>query len=189
MTELSPQTPDNPERQPRPKSSRRRAFTLIAIVLAAGLTGAAVTKAVSSPRMFGHGWHGGGWQGGPASNARIEDRADRMVRHLAVEIDATAEQQEKLRGLMKAAIGDVLPAREKAWAARTKARELLAQPKIDRAEIEKLRAEQLALADSVSKRIAQAVLDAAEVLTPEQRKKLNDSFPPMGGYWHGWRRG
>jgi Spy/CpxP family protein refolding chaperone len=184
MTEPSPQAPDNPERQPRPKSSRRRAFAVIAIVLAAGLTGAAVTKAVSSPRMFGHGWHGG-----PASNARIEDRADRMVRHLAVEIDATAEQQEKLRGLMKAALADVLPAREKAWAARTKARELLAQPKIDRAEIEKLRAEQVALADSLSKRIAQAVLDAAEMLTPEQRKKLNDSFPPIGGYWHGWRRG
>lgn len=190
MTDTNQTAQPADEQEPqRPKCRRRgRGLFLAAIVLAAGLTGAAVTKAVSGPHLFGHGWHGG-FMGAPMTAARIEERADKMVRHLAVEIDATAEQQEKLRGVVKSALGEVLPAREQAWAARIKARELLSQPKIDRAEIERLRTEQIALADRVSKRLSQALLDAAETLTPEQRKKLNDRFPPLGGYWRGWRHG
>jgi len=50
--------------------------------------------------------------------------------------------------------------------------ELLSAPAIDRAAIERLRAEQIQGADAVSKRMAQAFADAAEVLTPDQRKKI-----------------
>lgn len=173
-----------PANEQPPRKKRGRAFLIATLMLAAGLTGAAVTKAVSNPHGFGP----GGWHH-RFSAANVEDRADRMVRHFAVEIDASAEQQEKLRGIMRGAVKDVLPAHEKAHAARLQARELLSQPTINRAEIEKFRAEQIGLADAVSKRIAQAIGDAAEVLTAEQRKKLNDRFPPFGGYWHGGRRG
>jgi Spy/CpxP family protein refolding chaperone len=48
----------------------------------------------------------------------------------------------------------------------------LRQPKTDRAALEALRAEHLALADDVSKRLAAGLADAADVLTPEQRAKL-----------------
>jgi Spy/CpxP family protein refolding chaperone len=126
---------------------------------------------------------------GPMSQARIEDRADRMVRHMAVEADATPEQVEKLRGVMRAAVKDILPVREKAQSAREQARALLTQQTINRAELEKLRAEQIATADAVSKRFVQALADAADVLTPEQRKKLNEHFPPQGGGWRPWHRG
>ena len=57
---------------------------------------------------------------------------------------------------------------------------LLTQDKVDRAEIEKFRAEQLALADAFSKRVSQAIGEAAEILTPEQRRKLADRLPPGG---------
>ena len=139
--------------------------------------------------------------------AQAEARADRMVRHLAVELDATNEQQDKLRAVVKGAVKDVLPMREKVQSAREQARKLLTEPTVNRAEIEKLRAEHVALAETFSKRVAQALGDAAEVLTPEQRKKLSERLPaggiaggmggmhpmgdgmhPMGGPGRGWNR-
>jgi protein CpxP len=163
-----------------------RTLIVAAIVLVAGLTGAAATKAFSSGPG---GWGPGFFHHGPMSQAQIEERADKMVRHLAVEVDATNEQQDKLRGIMRAAVKDVVPAAEKARNARLQARDILAAPTINRADLEKLRAEQVGAADAVSKRVVQAIADAAEVLTPEQRKKLNDRFPPHGGFWRPWHRG
>ena len=62
--------------------------------------------------------------------------------------------------------------REKLHSAGKQALAITSAPTIDRAAMERLRAEQVALADSVSKRITQAFADAAEVLTPEQRQKV-----------------
>jgi Spy/CpxP family protein refolding chaperone len=126
---------------------------------------------------------------GPLSPADIEDRVDRGIRHAAIEIDATPEQQEKLRTIAKGAVKDLLPMREKAHTARARAAELLTQPKVDRAAIEAFRAEQLALADAASRRFAQAVGDAAEVLTPEQRQKANDWLQWRRGLWRRWHHG
>ena len=69
---------------------------------------------------------------------------------------------------------------------------LLTQPTVDRSAIEALRAEQLSLADAASKRFAQALGDAAEVLTPEQRRKIDDRLTELRerrGFWHRWHRG
>ncbi len=182
-------------RAPVPRTRRGRTALFATLVIAAALTGAAVTKAVSNPYGFGPGWHGarGHWGSVPLDPAMIEDRADRMVRHLSIELDANNEQQEKLRGIMRAMLKDVLPARERARAARQQARELLTATNIDRTAMEKLRTDQIALADSVSKRITQALGDAAEILNAEQRRKLADRLPPagpgMGMMPPPWRRG
>src|SRR5262249_55966950 len=126
---------------------------------------------------------------GPLTPAQIEDRADRGVRHLAIEIDATTEQQSKLQAIVKAALSDLLPMREKFLSVRQQARQLLTQPTIDRVAIERLRTEQIANVDALSKRIAQALADAGDALTLDQRKKLNDLLPPPGSHWHPWYRG
>jgi Spy/CpxP family protein refolding chaperone len=120
--------------------------------------------------------------------AQAEDRADRMVRHMAIELEATDAQQDKLRAVVKTAVKDLIPMREKAQSARLKARELLTQPTIDRAEIERFRTEQIALADTFTKRVSQALGDAAEILTPEQRRKLDNRLPFPGGPGHRWNR-
>jgi periplasmic protein CpxP/Spy len=130
-----------------------------------------------------------------AIEAVVEAHADRMIRHLAIEIDATTEQQDKLRAVVGGAVHDLLPMREKLQAARATARDLLTQQTIDRAAIEKFRADQIAVHDAASKRLVQAVADAAEILTPEQRRKLSNMMPPRGGPWGGgwgggpWGRG
>jgi periplasmic protein CpxP/Spy len=163
-----------------PPSRGRRTGWIVAAVIAAGLTGAAASSALSHGLGFGPGgWHGR-FMGGAFDPKQIEDRADRIVRHVAIEIDATNDQQEKLRNVVRTAVRDILPMREKTQAARMRARELLTQDKVDRAEIEKFRTEQAALADVFSKRVAQAIGDAAEILTPEQRRKIADRLPPPG---------
>ena len=168
------------------KAAPRRRWLLIgAGVLALALTGAVATRAVSEG--YGHGrWgpHGFiGGMGGRLDPAQAEDRADRMVRHLAIEIDATPQQQEQLRAIVKAAVKDLFPLREKVQANRERAQTLLTQATVDRAAIEAFRVEQLALADTASKRLAQALADAAEVLTADQRRKIDEHLTARRSFW------
>jgi periplasmic protein CpxP/Spy len=170
---------------PTPAPPRKRGWLLIATVaIAAALTGAAASRAVSHGPGY---WHDHGFMAGPLDPARAEERADRMVRHVAIELDATAEQQDKLRAIAKSAVKDLLPMREKAQAARQRASALLTQPQVDRGAIEAFRAEQMALAESASKRIAQALGDAAEALTPAQRRQIEEHIQWRRSHWRGWR--
>src|SRR5271157_2725180 len=113
---------------PTKRGWRSVALVLVLALAVAGSFGVFVTQS------FSHGlaWQvhyimGGSDMLGPPSPDQIEDRADRIVRHLAIEIDATADQQSKLQAIVKGAIKDLLPMREQALAARQKARDLLTQ--------------------------------------------------------------
>jgi periplasmic protein CpxP/Spy len=188
MTEITtnPGTP-----APVRRRRGRAAFFALLIALGVGTTAFFAGQAFSQPGFgpFGHGgWHGRGFMMGQMDPAQIEDRADRLVRHLAIEVDATNEQQERLRAVVKSTVRDLIPMREKAHAARQRGRELLLGSTIDRAAIEAFRAEQLALADTASKRVVQALADAASILTAEQRRKIEDRLRPQPGFWGGWRR-
>jgi protein CpxP len=192
MNEQSHSASPRPE-QPQTGRRPRRWLFVTTMALAAALTGAVASRAISQNYWHGPGfWHGPAFMGGAFDPARVEDGADRMVRHVAIEIDATPEQQEKLRAIVKGAVKDLLPMRDRAQAARQRGRMLLTQPSIDRAAIESLRAEQIALADTASKRLAQALGDAADVLTLDQRRKIDERLTELRerrGFWHGWRRG
>jgi Spy/CpxP family protein refolding chaperone len=129
-------------------------------------------------------WHGSRFDG-VITEAVAEAHADRLIRHLAIEIDATAEQQDKLRAILRGAIKDLLPVREKIIAARATAGDLLTQETVDRAAIEKFRADMVATHDAVSKRLLQAVADAAQVLTAEQRRNISDLVAAHHADWNG----
>jgi Spy/CpxP family protein refolding chaperone len=172
-------------------TTRRRWPWIVAGALAVSLTGAVATHAWSEG--FGHGrWGPPGFMGGMGGRldpSQAEERADRMVRHLAIEIDATPQQQERLRAIVKAAVKDLFPLRDKARANRERAQTLLTQATVDRAAIEAFRVEQMALADTASKRIAQALADAAEVLTADQRRKIDEHLTARRNSWRFWHRG
>jgi protein CpxP len=173
------------------RKGRRGTFViaLVAVALLAGLTGNMLSTAFGQGFAWHHfGMHGGGMFGGPLTPAQIDDRIDRMTKHMAIELDATADQQARIASIAKAAVADLRPLREKAQAARTQAVALLTAPTIDRTAIERLRAEQIGLAETASKRIAQALADAAEVLNPEQRRKVAD-WIASSGPWARWHRG
>ena len=163
---------------------------LVAVALLAGITGNLLSKAFGQGISWHHiSWHDGGFLGGPLSPAQIDDRIDRMTKHMAIELDATAEQQAKLATIAKAAVTDLRPLREKARAARAQAVTLLTAPTIDRSAIERLRAENIGLAETASKRIAQALEDAADVLSPEQRRKVAEWAAFSRPWWARWHRG
>jgi len=183
----------SPEAEPSRsyRSGRRGTFViaLLVVALLGGVAGNMLSTAFGQGfGMHRIGWHGGGVWGGPLTPAQIEDRIDRMTKHMAIELDATADQQAKIAGIAKAAVADLRPLREKAQAARSQAVALLTAPTIDRTAIERLRAEQIGLAETASKRIAQALSDATEVLSPEQRRKVAD-WMTLGGPWARWHRG
>ena len=144
--------------------------------LAAGISG----------KAFAHGGRHGGWGSGLMDPAAMNERIERFVKHLGVEVDATPEQQQKLAAIAKDAAKELAPLREHAHETRKQAIALLSASNIDRAAIEKLRAAQLAQAENASRRLTQTVADAAEVLTPEQRKKLAEHVGRGHGRWaHG----
>jgi len=175
------------DERPQPPRRLRRALFIAFVAAAAGMTGAFASSAFS--QGFGPPWHSRPFWGQTFDPAAIEDRADRMVRHLSIEVDATAEQQDRLRSIVRSAVRDLVPLREKAMNSRQRGRDLLTQSTVDRAAIESLRADQMALADQATRRISQAIADAASVLTVEQRRKIAEQIDTMRAYRRGWHRG
>jgi periplasmic protein CpxP/Spy len=141
------------------------------------LAGAGALLAGAAGAAFAHGGRRGH---GPLDGERLE----RMLKHLYVEIDATEAQKQKLGPIVKDAVRDLQPLHEKVHAARKRGVELLSAPSVDRNALEALRAEQIQSADAASKRLASALADVADVLTPEQRKSLAAHFERRHGRRH-----
>jgi|SRR5205814_4815193 len=169
-----------------PRRGRRgtMAAVIILVAIAAGVVGSVVTDAFGQAA----GWRMGAMMDGPFDPARVDRQVERAIKHMAVEADATTEQQTKLVAVAKAAVNDLLPLREKAMANRKQALALFTAPSIDRAAIERLRTDQMALAETASKRVAQALGDAADVLNADQRRTLTERLEAFG-HWRHWHRG
>jgi protein CpxP len=147
------------------------------VTLATLLGGAAAAVGF---KAFGH-----GRSHGPMDPAALDQHLERMLKHLYVEIDATEEQKQKLEPIVKQAAKDLVPLRENLHTGRREAIGLLTQDRIDPTAIEALRAKQIGLADEASRRLTRAIAEAAEVLTPAQRKELAAHFARRHGRWHG----
>jgi Spy/CpxP family protein refolding chaperone len=186
----SPLPAQPPAQRPRRRSRTVLVSAALAIALVAGLTGSMLSMAFG--QGFAHfAWQRDGLFSGPLSQAQIDDRIDRMTKHMAIELDATSDQQAKIAAIAKAAVGDLRQMREQVQAARERGLTLLTAPTVDRSALERLRTEQMTLADTASKRIVAALADASDVLSPEQRRKVADRIVLLrgGGPWPPWRRG
>jgi Spy/CpxP family protein refolding chaperone len=175
--------------QPKANWGRRIVIGGLAAAAVAGVGLAAATGGEFGRGMGGQGWgmDGHGWgRGGPGMHASMgrgfgEYRLERMLEGL----DATPEQADKIRAIVDAARDDLMPALDGMRGTREKVAEMLGAPTIDRAAAETLRAERVAAMDQASRRLTTAILDAAEVLTPEQRAKLVEHLKERGrhGRW------
>lgn len=166
-----------------------------------GLQAFADSKTYAHMKQFAaseyHGMHGGRWgrhgRFADMSDEEIDAQIERVVKHVAIEIDATGEQTEKITNLLSAVAKDLKPLRADLLATRQQFHELLFADSIDRQALEELRAKRLEEFDRASKDLVDALADVAEVLTVEQRKVLDErieQFRDMhrDGRGH-WRRG
>jgi periplasmic protein CpxP/Spy len=153
-----------------------RGIFILLVALAAGFVGGYASKS------FAHG--PGRLMAATMDPAQMDEHVERMVKHFAVEVDATPEQKEKLTTIAQGAARDLAPLRDKVKHARQQALDLISSEKVDRAAFENLRAEQMALMDASTKRLTQALADAADVLTVEQRRKLAERAQRSGHRFH-----
>jgi Spy/CpxP family protein refolding chaperone len=111
----------------------------------------------------------------------MEYRLDRML----TDAGASDDQKSKFKTIVTTTIDEVRPEREARIAMRDEIIKLIEAPTIDRNAIEALRAKQMSQFEERSKAIAKAVADAAEILTPDQRKKLVEELKDFGphGRW------
>jgi len=172
-------TTQTPARTPRNGFGRMAITALIAI--AAGLAvpvwaqGGPGGYGMGGPGMgpgMGMGGHGMGGHGMMAMGS--PERVGRMVDHMLDGLKASDAQRTQIRQIAQAAAADMSAQREAGRALRQKGLQLLAAPTVDAAAAETLRQQGLAQHDQASKRMLQAMLDIAKVLTPEQRAKLGE---------------
>jgi periplasmic protein CpxP/Spy len=106
--------------------------------------------------------------GGPPEHAR------RAVDHLLDGLNASEAQRSQIRQIAIAASADLAAQRDVDRNLREKALQIFTAPTVDATAAEAVRQQISAQHDQGSKRMLQAMLDAAKVLTPEQRAKLGD---------------
>ena len=182
----------------RPPIGRGFWGILAAAVIAVGVIGVFAHTAFSEEFGWRARIQGAGFgppammSGNPLSPADVKDRVGKLVAHLAIEIDATDEQKQQLTDILDGAANDLLSLRDQAGGRGAAAHELvglLTAPTVDPIAVETFRAKKIALADEASKRIAKALVDAAQVLTPQQRQELGDRLDFLGRFGAPFHRG
>ena len=172
MSEHDPRDPDS-EPQPWP-SSGVSLSVLLAVLLSIALIGGALLSgsfASASSLWEGHGHHR--WRHHGASDPQVtQERVQHAASWLVRYVDANDEQADQLDAIIARSVEEVLALRDSHGSHRDALISLLQEPVIDRAALEEIRRAELELAESASRSLVQALADAAEVLTPEQRMEL-----------------
>ncbi|MCY6381740.1 Spy/CpxP family protein refolding chaperone [Hoeflea prorocentri] len=192
------------QQAPNDKRTKKANRIAIAVIVGAGVAAGGIfgVQAVAQTKTYGHiklmtadrgdmqeiSW-GGHRRGRFANmtNAEIEEKITRAVKHLAIEIDATQEQQDKIVALVTPAAINMKTVRTEMRGTGWEFGSLLTADDVDPQAIEELRAEKLAEADEISKEWVNVITEVAMVLTPEQRETLRDHVENFrskrGGWW------
>jgi Spy/CpxP family protein refolding chaperone len=158
------------------KPSRRRTLVYAAIGAGALLTLVAarpITAAIQNTAGgFHHGWRGH-WGGRAMSPEAAKEHLQIATKWMLRDIDASAEQQERVNAIVNGAVDDLFRLRERHQQNRDAFHaQFGGSGNVDRAALEEIRKSEIALADEASKRLVQALADVSDTLTPEQRQAL-----------------
>ncbi len=153
--------------EPTQQTSRKTGLVrplLIAGALALSF-GAGAVGATVAPEAASAAKHHAGRAGMHAMGAAHLDK-------ILNEAGASAEQKARIRNITTRAFSGMKPLHGRMHDTHKAAHDILAAPTVDRAALERLRAERMAEFDQASKVMVGALADSADVLTPAQRAKV-----------------
>jgi periplasmic protein CpxP/Spy len=156
-----------------PQPQRRWGRLLLAAALLVGLGGVG-GFALGAHKASSFFWHA--MAPGKLTPEETASMVERKVNHVLSNVDATDEQKAKVTAIAQAAVADLTKLGFTPGEGRSKFVQLFRADKIEPEAIEALRAEQSTKWDAATKRIAQAVAEAAQVLRPEQRRELTEPW-------------
>jgi Spy/CpxP family protein refolding chaperone len=146
------------------KLTRTGKALAVASVLALSGLGAA--------QAMGHMDRMGGGRAGMAGHGGPEMMMGGRIEHMLDMVDATDAQRAQIKQIMSAARQDLKAQQTGGRGLQEQRMALFTAPNVDAAAIEALRQQISAQREAAGKRMGQAMVDAARVLTPEQRAKL-----------------
>ena len=128
-----------------------------------------------------HGWgerHGmGGMHHGMDGGMMFRgspEHMGRMIDHMLDGLNASDAQRSQIKQIATSAAADLKAQGESGRALRQRAMQAFTAPTVDAAAVEQVRQQMLQQHDQMSRRVTQAMLDVARVLTPEQRARLGE---------------
>jgi protein CpxP len=162
--------------------SRKRHFWLlllaVPVLLGAGFCAA---RAHAADDGFGFGPAGFGGGGSPEQHkAFMQHRLDKMLDLLK----ATDSQRTAIKAIAERMFTEMQPVHQQHKQLHDAMIAAFTADTVDRASVEKLRLQVTALVDQGSQVFSKAMLDAAQVLTPEQRQTLAKFIQEQHGKRH-----
>ena len=165
----------------------RRCWLMPLMLIGALLVGGLIGRACTHERMrddargrmgMQHSYEmQGDFAGPPMDGMRGGGFSPKMVERIADKVNATDEQKKKLNEIASKLNQDQTTRRTAMQSMRQKTIELLSANPIDTAAVEQVRASQIQFMDEQSKQMSQAMIEVAQVLTPEQRTQLVNMRP------------
>ncbi|MES2098641.1 MAG: Spy/CpxP family protein refolding chaperone [Pseudomonadota bacterium] len=149
---------------------------LVMRLMAVSVFVVAAAGAAFSAHAQGH--HGPG-RGGPGGAGMMmfggaPEQVGRSVDRMLDGLNATDAQRTQIKQIATAAAADLKTQRDAARGLREKGLQIFTAPSVDSAAAEALRQQMSAQHEQASKRMLQAMLDVANVLTPEQRARIGE---------------
>jgi len=122
--------------------------------------------------------HGmGGGHDGMGGGMMFRDSPEhmgRMIDRMLDGLNASDAQRSQIKQIAAGAAADLKAQREAGRGLHQRAMQAFAAPTVDAAAVEQVRLQMLQQHDQMSRRVTQAMLDVARVLTPEQRARLGE---------------
>jgi Spy/CpxP family protein refolding chaperone len=169
---------ENSKEATRPRHCKRLALWLLLAMPVSLVAGVCAARAHAAGDGFGFGPPAFGAAATPEQHKDFMER--RLDKALSM-VKATNSQRSAIKAIFERMFAEMLPIHQEHRRLHDDIASAFAADTIDRAAIEKLRVQVTALVDRGSQVFSKGLLDAAEVLTPEQRQALVRHMQEMHG--------